>query len=46
MKIAAFADEIDRAMDILSDEGIRAKKLPVSAAFHSALVAEADTISG
>jgi len=39
--LSGVTDEIDRAMDILSDEGIRAKKLPVSAAFHSALVAEA-----
>ena len=39
--LSGVTDEIDRAMDILSDEGVRAKKLPVSAAFHSALVAEA-----
>ena len=39
--LSGVTDEIDRAMGILSDEGIRAKKLPVSAAFHSALVAEA-----
>ena len=39
--LSGVTDEIDRAMDILSDEGIRTKRLPVSAAFHSALVAEA-----
>ena len=39
--LSGVTAEIDRAMDILSDEGIRTKKLPVSAAFHSALVAEA-----
>jgi len=33
--------EIDRAQEVLSDEGLRSKKLRVSAAFHSALVAEA-----
>ena len=38
--LSGVTDEIDRAKDILSDEGIRNKKLPVAAAFHSALVAE------
>ena len=39
--LSGVTDEIDRATDILSDEGLRTKKLPVSAAFHSALVADA-----
>ena len=39
--LSGVTDEIHRAAGILSDEGIRTKKLPVSAAFHSALVAEA-----
>ena len=41
--LSGVTDEIGRASDILFDEGIRTKKLPVSAAFHSALVAEAAT---
>ena len=39
--LSGVTDEIDRAAEILSEEGLRAKKLPVSAAFHSGLVAEA-----
>ena len=39
--LSGVTDEIHRAADILSDEGIRTKKLAVSAAFHSPLVAEA-----
>ena len=39
--LSGVTDEIDRAKAILSHEGLRSKKLPVSAAFHSALVAEA-----
>ena len=39
--LSGVTDEIDRATDILSHEGLRTKKLPVSAAFHSGLVAEA-----
>ena len=39
--LSGVTDEIHRAADILSDEGIRTKKLPVSAAFHSPLVTEA-----
>ena len=39
--LSGVTNEIDRARKILSDDGLRTKKLPVSAAFHSALVAEA-----
>ena len=39
--LSGVTDEIDRAADLLSQEGLRTKKLPVSAAFHSGLVAEA-----
>ena len=39
--LSGLTEEIDRATGVLSDEGIRSKKLPVSAAFHSSLVAEA-----
>ena len=39
--LSGVTDEIDRAAELLSEEGLRAKKLPVSAAFHSGLVAEA-----
>ena len=39
--LSGVTEEIDRAKAILSHEGLRNKKLPVSAAFHSALVAEA-----
>ena len=39
--LSGLTDEIHRATDILSGEGIRTKKLPVSAAFHSTLVAGA-----
>ena len=39
--LSGVTDEIDRAKAILSGERLRSKKLPVSAAFHSALVAEA-----
>ena len=39
--LSGVTDEIHRAAAILSDEGIRAKQLPVSTAFHSPLVAEA-----
>ena len=39
--LSGVTDEIHRAADVLSDEGIRTKKLAVSAAFHSPLVAEA-----
>jgi acyl transferase domain-containing protein/NAD(P)-dependent dehydrogenase (short-subunit alcohol dehydrogenase family)/acyl carrier protein len=34
--------EIERAAQILSERGIRTTRLPVSAAFHSSLVAEAE----
>ncbi|MEE8146252.1 MAG: beta-ketoacyl synthase N-terminal-like domain-containing protein, partial [Longimicrobiales bacterium] len=37
--LSGVTDEIDRATEILSQEGLRTKKLPVSAAFHSKLVA-------
>ena len=33
--------EIERAQDLLSREGVRVKRLPVAAAFHSSLVAQA-----
>ena len=39
--LSGVTHEIERAQEVLSDEGLRSKKLPVSAAFHSALVAEA-----
>ena len=39
--LSGVTEEIDRAKDVLSEEGVRNKKLLVSAAFHSALVAEA-----
>ncbi len=39
--LSGATDRIDQAVDILSREGIRTKRLPVSAAFHSGLVAEA-----
>ena len=39
--LSGVTNEIDRATDILSHEGLRTKKLPVSAAFHSGLVADA-----
>ena len=39
--LSGVTTEIDRATDILSHEGLRTKKLPVSAAFHSRLVADA-----
>ena len=39
--LSGVTNEIDRATEILSDEGLRTKKLPVSAAFHSGLVADA-----
>ena len=39
--LSGVTHEIDRAKEVLSDEGLRSKKLRVSAAFHSALVAEA-----
>ena len=39
--LSGVTSEIDRATDILSHEGLRTKKLPVSAAFHSGLVADA-----
>ena len=39
--LSGVTHEIDRAKKVLSDEGLRSKKLLVSAAFHSALVAEA-----
>ena len=41
MVLSGRTDEIHRATDILCGEGIRTKKLPVSAAFHSTLVAGA-----
>ncbi len=39
--LSGVTEEIDRAKDLLSEEGVRNKRLPVSAAFHSALIAEA-----
>ena len=39
--LSGVTEEIVRATKVLSDQGLRSKKLPVSAAFHSALVAEA-----
>ena len=39
--LSGLTDQIDRAADILSHEGLLTKKLPVSAAFHSRFVAEA-----
>ncbi|MBI1372367.1 MAG: SDR family NAD(P)-dependent oxidoreductase [Phycisphaera sp.] len=36
-------DAIDRAATVLADAGIRAKRLEVAAAFHSRLVADAET---
>jgi acyl transferase domain-containing protein/NAD(P)-dependent dehydrogenase (short-subunit alcohol dehydrogenase family)/acyl carrier protein len=39
--LSGVTNEIDRATEILSHEGLQTKKLPVSAAFHSGLVADA-----
>jgi len=39
--LSGVTHEIDRAKEVLSGEGLRSKKLSVSAAFHSVLVAEA-----
>ena len=39
--LSGATDQIDKAADIMFEEGLRTKKLPVSAAFHSRLVAEA-----
>ena len=39
--LSGVTDEIERAQDLLSREEIKVKRLPVSAAFHSSLVAPA-----
>ena len=39
--LSGVTNEIARATEILSHEGLQTKKLPVSAAFHSGLVADA-----
>ncbi len=39
--LSGVTDEIERAQDLLSREEIKARRLPVAAAFHSSLVAQA-----
>ena len=40
--LSGASDQIDRAVKVLGKRGIGAKKLPVSAAFHSSFVADAE----
>ena len=40
--LSGATDQIDRAVEVLGKRGLGAKKLPVSAAFHSSFIADAE----
>ncbi|NIN34256.1 MAG: hypothetical protein GTO60_03790, partial [Gammaproteobacteria bacterium] len=40
--LSGATDQIQRALEVLGNHGITAKTLPVSAAFHSRFVADAE----